>query len=114
MLTVLLERRGYRVLSANGGSQALEISATYPGRIALLITDVMMPRMNGKELSERLCGERPGLRVLFMSGYTDHQIIERGLIDEKTEFIQKPFSTTEFTDKVQQLLPISISLAEAG
>ena len=114
MLTMLLERRGYRVLVANGGTQALEISDTYPGRIALLITDVMMPRMNGKELSERLIAKRPGLRVLFMSGYTDHQIIERGLIDAGTAFIQKPFSTSEFTDKVQELLPISITLAEAG
>jgi PAS domain S-box-containing protein len=114
MLTLLLERRGYRVLAANGGTQALDISDTYPGRIALLITDVMMPRMNGKELSERLIAKRPGLRVLFMSGYTDHQIIERGLIDAETAFIQKPFSTTEFTDKVHELLPISITLAEAG
>ena len=69
-----------------------------------------MPQMNGKELNEHLRASCPAIQVLYMSGYTDHQVIERGLLDAKTAFIQKPFSTSEFTEKVQQLLPAPLAL----
>ena len=104
VLTALIERLGYEVLAATDGIQALEVSRTYRGTIDLLITDIMMPRMHGRELSERLAETRPETRVLFTSGYADDDIIERGLLSPHTAFIQKPFSIDELSDKMRATL----------
>jgi PAS domain S-box-containing protein len=107
MVGALLERQGYRVLSACDGVDALELSQRHEGSIDLLITDMMMPRMHGKELGERLSAVRPKIRVLFMSGYADEQIIERGLLDSQMSFIQKPFALSELVAKIRTTMAVA-------
>lgn len=100
----LLEELGYTVLTSNIPSQALHLVKEHQNRIDLLITDVVMPKMNGKELSKRLCEIRPGLKTLFMSGYTANAIAHRGVLDEGINFIQKPFSKEDMAIKVRKAL----------
>ena len=102
--TAALERRGYRVLAAADGESAIAISRAYPGRIDLLVTDVVMPGMNGRELAEQLELMRPGLAVLFVSGYTDDAVLLKGVsLDERT-FLQKPFTSLELARRVRAVL----------
>ncbi len=102
--TAALERRGYRVLSAADGESALAISRAFPGRIDLLVTDVVMPGMHGRELAEQLEQLRPGLRVLFVSGYNDDAVLQQGIsLDERT-FLQKPFTSLELVKRVGIML----------
>jgi len=103
ILRQILENQGYHVLSASHGEEALAISQE-PGDIELMITDVVMPQMSGRELAERLALERPSLRVLYMSGYTDDAIVRHGLLDEKLHFIQKPFDSATVARKVREIL----------
>jgi CheY-like chemotaxis protein len=98
-----LERRGYRVLVARNGSAALEIALAHP-EIELLLTDVVMPGMSGPELAEVLRAQSPGLKVLFMSGYTDNAIIQHGLLDSGVAFLQKPFTPDGLARKVREIL----------
>jgi PAS domain S-box-containing protein len=100
----ILERNGYRVLEAeNGGSAYLECKK-YEEEIHLLLTDVVMPKMNGNELYEQVASIRPGIKVLYMSGYTDNAIAHRGVLDEGTAFIQKPFKADALLQKVREVL----------
>jgi CheY-like chemotaxis protein len=102
--TAALERRGYRVLCAADGEAALAISRAFPGRIDLLVTDVVMPGMHGRELAEQLEQLRPGLRVLFVSGYNDDAVLQQGIsLDERT-FLQKPFTSLELVKRVSVML----------
>jgi len=102
--TAALERRGYRVLAAADGESAIAISRAFPGRIDLLVTDVVMPGMNGRELAEQLEQTRPGMRVLFVSGYTDDAVLLKGVsLDERT-FLQKPFTSLELAKRVRVVL----------
>ena len=88
--TRVLERAGYRVLSASGGAAALE---TYGGEpIDLLVTDVVMPSMSGREVADRLSVRRPGLRVMFMSGHADATIVKHGVLDPDIRYLPKPFT----------------------
>ena len=103
ILKQILENQGYHVLSASQGEEALAISQE-PGDIQLMITDVVMPQMSGRELAERMLSVRPSLRVLFMSGYTDDAIVRHGLLDEKLNFIQKPFDSATVARKVRDVL----------
>jgi CheY-like chemotaxis protein len=100
----ILERQGYRVLEASHGPHALEMAEQCAGRIHGLVTDVVMPGMGGRELAERLLEIRPDLRVLFMSGYTNDEIVRRGLADRSTAFIPKPFSPKAFVAAVRAAL----------
>jgi PAS domain S-box-containing protein len=100
----MLKRLGYNVLTAQGPSQALETVASYPDDIALIITDVVMPDMNGKELSERVLSLRPGIRCLFTSGYTANVIARHGVLEEGVLFIQKPFLLRDLALKVREAL----------
>jgi PAS domain S-box-containing protein len=104
ILKHILEGQGYNVLSASNGEEALSISQDLKLDIKLMITDVVMPQMSGRELAERLLSIRPTLPVLFMSGYTDDAIVRHGLLDEKLNFIQKPFDSASVARKVREVL----------
>jgi len=104
ILKHILEGQGYQVLAASNGEEALSISQDLKRDIRLMITDVVMPQMSGRELAERVLTVRPSLPVLFMSGYTDDAIVRHGLLDEKLNFIQKPFDSTTVARKVREVL----------
>ena len=101
-----LTAQGYTVLEAEHGSRALELLAQSSRPVDLVLTDVVMPVLNGRELGEQLAAERPGLRVLFMSGYTDDDVIRRGLLRPGSPFIQKPFLPAFLARKVREVLDI--------
>jgi PAS domain S-box-containing protein len=104
-LTVrLLTRSGYSVLPANRGEAALEISRHHPGDIQLLVTDVVMPGMSGVDLWQQLREERPSCRVLFLSGWASDAIVQHGIIDSSTPFLQKPFTAEALIRHVRQVL----------
>jgi PAS domain S-box-containing protein len=96
-----LKMNGYNVLEAGNGHEALTVSAAHAGAIHLLLTDVVMPGMGGRELVDRLVPLRPEMKVLYMSGYTDDAIIHHGVL-EGAAFLQKPFTLTELTQKVRE------------
>jgi PAS domain S-box-containing protein len=100
----LLEMYGYQVLEAANGGAALLICERHQEPIHLLITDVIMPEMSGRELADRLAQLRPDMKVLFMSGYTDNAIVHQGVLDEWADFIQKPFPTDALARKVRNVL----------
>jgi PAS domain S-box-containing protein len=101
--TKALEKQGYRVLQARHGRDALLSLAEHPGPVDLVITDIVMPEMGGGELARRLASERPELPVLFMSGYTDDEVAQRGLGPEQS-FLQKPFTSDVLARKVREVL----------
>jgi PAS domain S-box-containing protein len=103
----ILEELGYRVFAAHSPGEALRLATTHAGAIRLLITDVVMPEMNGKELAERVSSIIPGIACLYMSGYTANVIAHHGVLDEGINFIQKPFSIHMLADKVRQALECS-------
>ncbi len=100
----VLENSGYRVIAAASGSDALSICERHPEPIHLLLTDVVMPEMSGRELAIRVAQQRPETKVLYMSGYTDDVIDHHGVLDQGIEFIQKPFSPDELARKVRNVL----------
>ncbi len=100
----MLENLGYKVLAANGKDQALQLIREYDGSIDLLIIDVVIPEMNGKELSERILDIKPGMKCLFMSGYTADVIARQGILEEGVQFIPKPFSLKDMAAKVREVL----------
>jgi PAS domain S-box-containing protein len=100
----ILEAAGYKVLTAGDGVEALLTSAQYVGPVHLLLTDVVMPRMGGTALAQELPKTRPGIGLLFMSGYTDDTIGRQGVLDADTNFLGKPFTAVDLTRKVRQVL----------
>jgi two-component system, cell cycle sensor histidine kinase and response regulator CckA len=100
----ILRTAGYQVLPAANGPEALLTAADLQGEIHLLLTDVVMPQMSGSQLAEQLLRLRPGLRVLYTSGYTDEAIVHRGVLEQETKFIGKPFSAADLTRKVRDVL----------
>lgn len=100
----VLGRDGYRLLEAPNGVAALSICAQYEEPIHLLLTDVVMPEMSGRELAGRLASQRPDTKVLYMSGYTDDVIVHHGVLDEGMAFIQKPFAADVLARKVREVL----------
>jgi len=100
----ILSLNGYTVVEARNGIEALEVYEEKRDCIDMLVTDVVMPRMGGKELAERLAEIAPELKVLFLSGYTNAAIVERGMLDIDTNFLQKPFTPVEFAAKLRSLL----------
>ena len=99
-----LQMLGYQVIEASSGQEAIEVGRAHPGRIDLLLTDVVMPRMGGRELSERLAEAHPGLRVIFMSGYTADTILRQGIAETGRPFLQKPFTAQKLARKVRETL----------
>jgi two-component system, cell cycle sensor histidine kinase and response regulator CckA len=100
----VLQGAGYRVLTATDGNNAVTLFKSHPGAISLLLTDVVMPQMNGRQLAQRLLELEPGLRVLYMSGYTDNTIARHGVLEEGTLFIAKPFTAKELARRVRNAL----------
>jgi CheY-like chemotaxis protein len=100
----ILEKYGYMILSAGDGEEALQLAGAHEGEISLLLTDVVMPRMGGRELCDRIRQQRPEIKVLYMSGYTDNAIVHQGVLDQGTAFLQKPYSPTSLAKKVKEVL----------
>jgi two-component system cell cycle sensor histidine kinase/response regulator CckA len=95
---------GYTVLPARSGAHALEIAGDHPGRIDVVISDVVMPDVSGPEFVERLLRARPEVRVLFVSGYTDDEVMKRGVLRGETAFLQKPFAPDQLLQKVREVV----------
>ena len=104
LVQLALERHGYRILAAESGTDALRVAHDHQGHIHLLITDVVIPDMNGPEIARRLTQSRPGLKTLFMSGYMDDSLGDHGLSSERVDFLQKPFSPRVLASKVREIL----------
>lgn len=104
MTKVMLEKEGYKVVPADTPGKALEIARNFSGKIHLLITDVVMPEMNGRELAGNILKTHPDLKRLFMSGYTADVIAHHGVLDEAVNFIQKPFSKSDLALKVREAI----------
>jgi CheY-like chemotaxis protein len=99
-----LERLGHTVLAAGEGEEALRVAGEHAGPIDLVLTDVVMPRMGGRVLVERLRADRPGLCVLYTSGYTDEAVLRHGIVEGRVAFLQKPYPPAALAGKIAQLL----------
>jgi CheY-like chemotaxis protein len=104
LAALILQNYGYKVLAAGQGKEALQLVEKHPGRIDLLMTDVVMPSMGGPDLAEALRSRFPWMKVLFCSGYTDDAVIRHGLLQEKVAFLQKPYTPLTLVKKVRQVL----------
>jgi PAS domain S-box-containing protein len=103
---ILVTRGGYKVLESNGGKEARLFAEQYEGTIHLLLTDVVMPGINGRELSEALATLRPEMKILYMSGYTDDTVVRHGVLEERMAFLQKPFTAESLLCKVRDVLDV--------
>ncbi len=100
----VLQTHGYNLLEARDGIQAMRLCQEYAGIIHLMVTDVVMPGMSGRAVADHLSSGRPGMKVLYLSGYTDNAIAHHGVLDTGTAFLQKPFTPAELARKVREVL----------
>jgi CheY-like chemotaxis protein len=100
----IFARNGYDVITAASGPEAIEIVRTYQGDIHLLVTDVVMPQMLGKEVAERIRAIKPNIEVLFMSGYARRVLTSQGMLDPNVALVEKPFTEAELTSMAAQVL----------
>jgi CheY-like chemotaxis protein len=110
MTRMMLERKGYSVLPAGTPADALSIANASGDKIHLLMTDVVMPEMNGRDLAEKVTKIFPDIKLLFMSGYAADVITHQGVLDEGVAFMQKPFATNELAKKIREVLDNSSSI----
>ena len=99
-----LEKQGYRVIEAADGAVAMQIAVAHEATIHLLLTDVIMPGMNGRELAQRISEIRPNVKILYMSGYTENVIGHNGMLDAGVRLLQKPFNLRDLKSKVREVL----------
>jgi CheY-like chemotaxis protein len=104
LIRTILQEAGYTVIGANKGTEALQVAADPGTKVDILLTDVVMPGMAGPQLAAQLLASRPGLRVLYMSGYADDIILDRGVLSPGAALIQKPFSRKALLSRIRQLL----------
>ena len=104
MMTMLLQQHGYNVLEASNGSDGAAVAENHRGPIDLVITDLMLPKLYGKEMAHRLMALRPGLRVLFVSAHTEDVVIQQGVESSTMDFLHKPFTIAALTQKVREIL----------
>lgn len=104
MTQMMLERMGYKVLLAGTPGEAIALAREHVGEIHLLMTDVVMPEMNGRDPARNLLSLYPSIKRLFMSGYTANVIAHHGVLDEGVQFIQKPFAKQDLATKVREVL----------
>jgi CheY-like chemotaxis protein len=100
----VLKMCGYTVLEASDGGEALRVAERHQGQIHLLLTDVVMPGMSGRLVAERMAAFKPGIKIVFMSGYTEDAVVRHGVLEEETHFIQKPYSPAAVAQKVRAVL----------
>ena len=110
MATEILRASGYHVLEATHGDEALSLAEQYAGEIHLMLTDVVMPQMGGRELADQLTPLRRDMKVLYMSGYTDDAIVHHGVLEVGTAFIAKPFSVDALSRKVREVLDSPVTI----
>jgi two-component system cell cycle sensor histidine kinase/response regulator CckA len=104
IVKITLESMGYRVIEARNGPEALEAARLHSETIHLVVTDVVMPEMSGRDLAERLTKDHPGVQILYMSGYTDDAVLRNGIVEPGVSFLQKPFSPLTLARKVREVL----------
>jgi CheY-like chemotaxis protein len=104
LLREVLECAGYEVLACSHPEEGIETCRLHRGRIDLLLTDVVMPGMNGKEMANQIAKVLPELRVVFMSGYTEHVLLQDGQLDARIEYLQKPFSLQTLRQRLTRVL----------
>ena len=104
LVRVTLASRGYKVLEASNGEAGLRLVEESKGPIDILVTDVVMPGIGGRELAKKLSALRPGISVLYLSGYTEDAVVTQGAHNEGTAFLQKPFTLQSLTKKVREVL----------
>jgi two-component system cell cycle sensor histidine kinase/response regulator CckA len=102
----ILRERGYTVIEASNGKDALRTAHEYAGEIHLVLTDVVMPEMNGKVLVSQIKAARPGIRALFVSGYTDNAVVHHGILEPSVAFLQKPFAGNVLASKVREVIDL--------
>jgi len=104
----VLQARGYEVVEAKNSAEAEQLAEKYGAKIHLLLTDVIMPGISGRELAKRLSAQRPALRVLYMSGYTYNVIAQGGTLERGVAFLQKPFTPRVLVEKVREVLDAGV------
>jgi len=114
LVGTILRRFGYEVLEAGDGPEALKICSQRDVKIDLMLTDVIMPRMNGKVLAERVTRIRPGIKIIFMSGYMENVIAHHGVLDAGVALLTKPFSLEGLAQKVREVLGHERARQEQG
>ena len=114
VITILLAQKGYTVIEADSGAKALELLDRHVGLIPLLVTDIVMPGMSGGELAQKVVALRPGIKVLFVSGYSENVSVECGLAKATAKLLSKPFTADSLSRVVRDLLDQPVDVSEGS